>query len=344
MRLVAFTRKHVGWTWSLLAHTGLLISALIFFSSPELYSAHDGAIAVDIITEMPASSHQKISSTLQGQSHTLQSLVESTPPRLPESLPFPVTKPEPAPLKPEPIVESKPHPTPSKTQPIAEPKANSAPKPDPIADPKPDPLPLKPAEKPRPLERKTITDVLNEVKPTETLPQKKPESRPNPQVQKEPAKKEEKKDLSFDKKAIAQLSAQEKDKDSTPLKSLNSSEHSIQRQGVPGGSSPRLSLAQRDTLGSLLKEQLAQCWSIPLGVNAGDYKPEITLSLDQSGALIGEPQIDNPSPDPALRALADSAIRAVRRCAPFRIPSSFQSFYSEWRQWHITFDPKDFID
>ena len=44
-----------------------------------------------------------------------------------------------------------------------------------------------------------------------------------------------------------------------------------------------------------------------------------------------------------LPRLAESAIRAIRRCAPFRIPAQFMPFYDDWRDWNITFDPKEML-
>ena len=44
-----------------------------------------------------------------------------------------------------------------------------------------------------------------------------------------------------------------------------------------------------------------------------------------------------------FQALADSALRAIKRCAPYKIPAQFMPFYGDWRDWNITFDPKDLL-
>jgi len=37
--------------------------------------------------------------------------------------------------------------------------------------------------------------------------------------------------------------------------------------------------------------------------------------------------------------VADAALRAVRRCAPYRVPARFAPFYEDWKYWLIEFDP-----
>jgi hypothetical protein len=41
--------------------------------------------------------------------------------------------------------------------------------------------------------------------------------------------------------------------------------------------------------------------------------------------------------------MAESANRAIRRCAPFRIPAQYAPFYSDWQDWTITFDAKEML-
>jgi hypothetical protein len=310
-------RERLGWILSVAGHLCLLLFALSLFSSPQPYSAHEGAISVDVVTHMSGSPNQKNRPSLEPPNP-----VQNTPP--------------PAPPPPAPAPAPKMAPLPVPTLP-----------PPPVRESVEETLP-EPAKKPKPVEKKTIADVLNEMKSTEDTATKKPlpktEVPPKNHPPVEVEKKQEKQERVFDPKAIENPLTQKKDGVAqTPPKADRHSETPALSRGVPGGSSARLSLAQRDALGSLFKEQLAQCWSIPVGLNTGDYKPEIVIHLDENGGLVGEPRVVNVGSDSASRALADSALRAIRRCAPFRIPASFNPFYSEWRDWHITFDPKDFI-
>jgi len=59
--------------------------------------------------------------------------------------------------------------------------------------------------------------------------------------------------------------------------------------------------------------------------------------------VIGQPMVANSSSDPGFRAMADSAVRAVRMCAPFRVPQQFAPFYNDWRNFRIVFDAREFL-
>ncbi|MCZ8106904.1 MAG: cell envelope integrity protein TolA [Burkholderiales bacterium] len=114
--------------------------------------------------------------------------------------------------------------------------------------------------------------------------------------------------------------------------------------GTAAGSAAKLNPSQKDALGSLLKEQIRGCWNPPPGfANIDNLKPRFTMSLKQDGSLQADPVLANPSGDPAFRAMAESANRAIRRCAPFRIPAQYAPFYSDWQDWTITFDAKEML-
>jgi colicin import membrane protein len=94
-------------------------------------------------------------------------------------------------------------------------------------------------------------------------------------------------------------------------------------------------------LDGLLQDQYKQCWSfIGLG-NLPKYVPEIKVQYAQDGTLVGQPVLMNPPSDPRLKTLAESAMRAVRRCNPLNIPAVFQPFYDEWRDRIVRFDPDE---
>ena len=56
---------------------------------------------------------------------------------------------------------------------------------------------------------------------------------------------------------------------------------------------------------------------------------------------MGEPVLINPPSDPAMRSLAESALRAVRRCNPLRIPAQYAPYYDQWKGRVLRFDPVD---
>ena len=94
-------------------------------------------------------------------------------------------------------------------------------------------------------------------------------------------------------------------------------------------------------LDGLMEEQYRQCWSY-LGLTPGQkYVPQIRVTYDESGGLATDPVLVNPPSDPTLRNLAESALRAVRRCNPLRIPAQYAPYYDEWRGRVLRFDPQE---
>jgi colicin import membrane protein len=156
------------------------------------------------------------------------------------------------------------------------------------------------------------------------------------------AKAAEKADSKFDPSAIEKmLHSKEKPSQSGSTGKEISRTASL---GAPKATGQKLNPSQKDALGSLLKEQLAQCWSPPAGLaNADNLKPRIRMSLKEDGSLSAEPTLTNSSGDPAFRSMAESALRAVRKCAPFRIPAQYAPFYGDWSDWNITFDAKEML-
>lgn len=85
---------------------------------------------------------------------------------------------------------------------------------------------------------------------------------------------------------------------------------------------------------SAFRESIMRCWAPP-GAEAG--KPgqvRLEFKLKPSGELDGEPRVLNSPDGKAAEALAQSAIRAVQRCAPYSLPVAK---YESWRQIVINF-------
>ena len=91
-----------------------------------------------------------------------------------------------------------------------------------------------------------------------------------------------------------------------------------------------------------MQEQYKECWTT-LGISSQrNYTPLIEVAYNPDGSLRGEPTLVNPPSDPALRSLADSALRAVRRCNPLRIPAQFAPYFDQWKGPRILrFDPEE---
>lgn len=113
--------------------------------------------------------------------------------------------------------------------------------------------------------------------------------------------------------------------------------------GAPTASATKMSLSLADQLDGLLLEQYKRCWNMIPVTGQQKYVPEIHVHYSPDGALIGQPELLNPPSDPNFQALADSAMRAVRRCDPLRIPAQYQAYYEEWKGRILRFDQDDML-
>jgi outer membrane biosynthesis protein TonB len=91
-----------------------------------------------------------------------------------------------------------------------------------------------------------------------------------------------------------------------------------------------------------LRSQIARCWRAPADLaDAERLIVEVRIELDRDGALVRAPEVVRPGvlggADPQLRAAAESAVRAVRSCAPFDLSPEG---YDAWRTVRFVFDPR----
>lgn len=112
--------------------------------------------------------------------------------------------------------------------------------------------------------------------------------------------------------------------------------------GVPTASGRRLSPSDREHLMGLIKEQMERCWSVT-GMSNPAVKPLVRLQLTPTGHIAVQPALVNSSGDPAFRAIADSGMRAIRACAPYRIPGKFADTFEDWKNITVKLDPSDLL-
>ncbi len=67
--------------------------------------------------------------------------------------------------------------------------------------------------------------------------------------------------------------------------------------------------------------------------------PQVRMVLNQDGSLASPPVLVNSSGEPTFRAVADSGMRAIRQCSPFRIPARFQATFADWRSTIVQLNP-----
>jgi outer membrane biosynthesis protein TonB len=100
-------------------------------------------------------------------------------------------------------------------------------------------------------------------------------------------------------------------------------------------------------LKSILYSEMQPCWTVTAIAGAPDPEQlavSIHLDLNPDGTVAGQPQLAAQSAaaeagNPYIRALADTALRAIRKCAPYKLPVNR---YQDWRSADLSFSPQSF--
>jgi colicin import membrane protein len=231
--------------------------------------------------------------------------------------------------------------TPAPRQPASKQSAVPPPKPpddedaEAVASKSPPPKPKLPVGPPKKLEPKFKPDEL--AKLLERNQQKeKPKVMPRPKSGDEAADSQQKFDLSNIAKFLSKVTPQRKQSSGHELSQLAS-------LGSPTASAAKMSPSLWDQLDGLLQEQYKRCWAYAGLGGQQKYIPEVHVQYTPEGSLVGQPVLLNPPSDPNLRSLAESAIRAVRRCDPLRIPAQYQPYYDQWKGRIVRFDPEEML-
>jgi colicin import membrane protein len=88
-----------------------------------------------------------------------------------------------------------------------------------------------------------------------------------------------------------------------------------------------------------LRARLAQCWNPPAGVaDARNLNVEVRMLLKQDGSLSAEPKVLNHSTNPLFQIAAETALRAIRTCAPFTFLPVAK--FELWKDIEINFNPE----
>jgi colicin import membrane protein len=306
-----------GLTISSAVHASALLWAVLTFGVSPLESPPSDSLPVDIV------STSEFTQMMQGQKTAKKQdspkpLVEREGER--KVVPDPVQKvterkevdatrnePKP-PVPPEEKPEQKPEqkPEPPKPQPKAESKPEQKPeqKVDPIAE-----ALEKADQKPKKEEPK---------KPVEAKAEP-PKPKPKPQPKFDPSK------------ISALLDKREAQRNAITGQEVNRTAS----LGVPTGNAATLSQSEIDAL----RAQIQACWNPPPGaLDARELIVQVRLQLNQDGSVSAEPQVLNRGSHPQFQVAAESAKRAIRRCAPYKMPIAK---YDIWRDVEVTFDPRE---
>jgi colicin import membrane protein len=156
-----------------------------------------------------------------------------------------------------------------------------------------------------------------------------PHIRPNRPAKPKPVPEESTSDLDqiqalLDKRKLEQMAAAEPTEATEPT------------VGIQNGT-PTAKMTANEL--EALRARLAQCWSPPLGwTDPSEVRVVLMLNLNQDGTVNGAPEVVESPQGQYSTTAPESAVRAVRRCAPYNLPADK---YDAWRQVRVTFDPRD---
>ena len=228
--------------------------------------------------------------------------------------------PEPEPESEPPKAEPEPEPVVAEAPPEPEPPPPPEQRPDPpvelaALDPEPEPAP--------PPERKPAPEPAATQEPPK--PRIKPKKKPR---------------LAFDADRIAALLDKDEKERPRPKPEVESAPPPDERPTARiSNISDRLTLSELDAI----RAQIQRCWSVPGGVRDGhELIVTVRIYLNPDGSLSRPPEIADTAgmADPFYRTMAESAVRAVRKCEPLRVPSAK---YEDWREIELTFDPREML-
>jgi hypothetical protein len=110
--------------------------------------------------------------------------------------------------------------------------------------------------------------------------------------------------------------------------------------GAPNATGRRLSPSDRSRLVGILTEQMNRCLSVPPGAMPKST-PIINIQLGRDGSITGGPSLSNPRNEPGFMPFAEANMRALRACAPYRIPERFLETYNDWKNLSIGIIPHE---
>ncbi|SLN73325.1 Filamentous hemagglutinin [Oceanibacterium hippocampi] len=322
----------------------LLYSGLPIFSDPELLESPpviqlDIVVPIEDVTNLPPpeQSEEEVA-----PAETASAPEAATQPEPTQVEPAPS---EPAPAEPDPApttVAALPPEPPSEPVPAAKPavQPETPPEPVPAAEaPPPVPVPA-PALKPETVESKPAEPEKPEVAAVPPKPAPLPAPKPKPAAKPQPAPKPVPDKKKFDPGQLAALL----DKKLKEQPKKRSVEDTVQKH-LEASSSQSNQMPQRMTISEIdaLRQQVQRCWIVPAGArDAENLIVKIRFSLNPDGSVRGSPSIANLGDlqDEFHRIAAESALRAVLKCQPFKLPAEK---YDRWRDIEMTFNPKEML-
>jgi len=231
---------------------------------------------------------------------------------------------------------------------------NQPPPKKPVEEAPPAPPPPKPKANEKAPEPEDVAALPEEPKPApkeKKVEPKKPEPAAEKKAEKAAEKPKEKPKPEIDEKAALEDFAKLIDRSKEPEKSVDEAEQDF--FSTFGKDKPQTqtadSRASAINLIDAARNQVQRCWAPPLGArDAAQMRVTVTVLLGPDGGVIGAPTLDasdrrrtQRSNETVFRTFAESAIRAVQKCAPYELP---KARYTEWRTLRLNFDPSQMIN
>ncbi len=203
-----------------------------------------------------------------------------------------------------------------------------------------------PEEKPKPPEPKPEVSPPQPKSEAKAPDKKEPDQKVDPIAEtlkkddaKKPDKKAEVKPLPVQKPKSqqqkfdpSQVQALLNKQDPQRMAAAGSALNTTPAMGAPKQQSRALSQNDIDAL----RGRIRQCWNLPGGSDTTDVVIEVRMKLNKDGSLETAPVLLSRNSNPIFQATADSALRAIRLCAPYDFLSA--ATYESWREMDITFD------
>ena len=149
-----------------------------------------------------------------------------------------------------------------------------------------------------------------------------------------------KKDMSIDPVKLAELIDKQKD---TKTKIEDLPEKGYEVLDSKPSLNKRLTLSEEDAI----RAQFMHCWTPPIGMPNDDTMiVTIKILLNTDGSLQKPPEVIqhqrmNRPGENYFKALAESALRAVRKCDPIIVPEVDR--YDSWKTLQLNFDPREIL-
>lgn len=317
------------------AHAAMLAAAFVSFSATPKFQDAQEAIPVEMVSAQDLNEIMRGEKTAKAvqpkpRADKVAEVIDTkpqppvaeakkdvpTPPMPPERQPDPTKDVKPEPPKPPPVAVQTPPPPPPPEAEATEPR------PEPVPRPKIEPAKEEPKKPDPKLKPDEIAKLLKDQKPVD-----------------KPAKPKTTEDATPNKFNVADISKLISHAPPERKASTNTAVSPTPTLGSQNANASKMSPSLQAQMDGWFQDHLQGCWTTPISEPSGSkYVPMVRIALNLDGSLSTEPVLVNPPADPAWRPLAESAVRAVRKCNPLPIPDRFKPYYEDWRDRIVRFN------